>query len=121
VFALLALLLSTVGLAGLVALEVTSRRHEFAIRAALGAGANAIVGGVLAMALTRAAAGIVIGVGLMLGATRALRALLFGVTAGDWPTYAFVLAVVAIVTLVATYLPARHAASADPLALLRRE
>ena len=53
------------------------------------------------MALTRAAAGIVIGVGLMIGATRALRALLFGVTAGDWPTYAFVLAVVGIVTLIA--------------------
>ena len=104
VFALLALLLSTVGLAGLVALDVTSRRHEFAIRSALGAGAHAIVGGVLAMALTRAAAGIVIGVGLMLGATRALRALLFGVTAGDWPTYAFVLAVVGIVTLIALVL-----------------
>jgi ABC-type antimicrobial peptide transport system permease subunit len=121
VFALLALLLSTVGLAGLVALDVTSRRHEFAIRSALGAGANAIVRGVLAMALTRAAAGIVIGVGLMAGATRAIRALLFGVTASDWPTYAFVLAVVGIVTLIASYLPARHAASADPLALLRRQ
>ena len=121
VFALLALLLSTVGLAGLVALDVTSRRHEFAIRSALGAGARAIVGGVLAMALARAAAGIVVGVGLMIGATRALRALLFGVTAGDWPTYVFVLTVVGIVTLIATYLPARRAAVADPLALLRRQ
>ena len=63
VFAVLALLLSTVGLAGLVALDVTSRRHEFAIRSALGAGARAIVGGVLAAALIRAAAGIAIGVG----------------------------------------------------------
>ena len=119
VFALLALLLSTVGIAGLVALDVASRRHELAIRSALGAGTRTIVGGVLASALTRATAGIVIGGGLMLGATRALRALLFGVTAGDWPTYAFVLAVFGLVTLVATYLPARHAASTDPVALLR--
>jgi ABC-type lipoprotein release transport system permease subunit len=43
----------------------------------------------------------------------------FGATAGDWPTYAFVLAVVGLVTLVATYLPAPRAASADPVALLR--
>ena len=121
VFALLALLISTVGLAGLVALDVTSRRHEFAIRSALGAGARAIVGGVLATALTRAAAGIAIGVALTLGATRALRALLFGVTASDWPTYASVLAMVVVITLIASYLPARHAATTDPLALLRRE
>ena len=115
VFALLALLLSTVGLAGLVALDVTSRRHEFAIRSALGAGARAIVGGVLAVAFDprgrrhchRRRADV--------GATRALRALLFGVTASDWPTYAFVLAVVGVVTLVASYLPARHAASTDPM------
>ena len=121
VFALLALLLSTVGLGGLVALDVTSRRHEFAIRLALGGGARAIVSGVLATALARAAAGIAIGVGLMLGASRGLEALLFGVTASDWPTYVVVLALVGIVTLVATYLPARHAASADPVALLRSE
>ena len=121
VFALLALLLSTVGLGGLVALDVTSRRHEFAIRLALGAGARAIVRGVLATALARAAAGIAIGVGLMLGASRGLEALLFGVTASDWPTYVIVLAVVGVVTLVATYLPARHAASADPVALLWSE
>jgi ABC-type antimicrobial peptide transport system permease subunit len=76
---------------------------------------------VLVTALTRAAAGIAIGVGLMLGASRGLEALLFGVTASDWPTYAAVLALVGIVTLVATYLPARHAASADPIALLRSE
>jgi putative ABC transport system permease protein len=120
-FAGLALMLSTVGLAGLVALDVASRRHEFAIRSALGAGARTIVGGVLAIALTRAAAGIAIGVGLMLGASRALGALLFGVTASDGPTYLFVLAAVGAVTLVATYLPARQAASADPIALLRNQ
>jgi putative ABC transport system permease protein len=119
IFALLALLLSTVGLAGLVALDVASRRHEFAIRSALGAGARAIVGGVLATALARAAAGIAIGVALMLGATRALSVLLFGTTASDWPTYSIVLAVVGVVTLIASYLPARHAASTDPIALLR--
>ena len=70
--------------------------------------------------MIRGAAGIAIGVGLMLGATRGLRALLFGITASDWPTYAFVLVVVGIVTLIAAYLPARHAARTDPLSLLRQ-
>ena len=121
VFASLALLLSTVGLTGLVALDVTSRRHEFAIRSALGADARAIVGSVLGLALTRAAAGIVIGVGLMIAATRALRGLLFGVAAGDWRTYTSVLVVVGAATLLASYLPARRAASTDPLSLLRRQ
>jgi hypothetical protein len=120
-FAALAFVLSTVGLAGLVALDVANRRHEFAIRSALGAAGRAIVNGVVRVALARAAAGVALGLALSVAATRGLRALLFGVTTSDWPTYGAVVAVVGMVTLVATWLPARRAATATPLALLRRE
>jgi putative ABC transport system permease protein len=118
-FAALAFVLSTVGLAGLVALDVANRRHEFAIRSALGAAGRAIVNGVVRVALARVAVGVGIGLALSLAATRALGALLFGVTASDWLTYVAVVAAVAAVTLVASWLPARRAATSSPLALLR--
>ena len=120
-FAALAFVLSTVGLAGLVSLDVANRRHEFAIRSALGAAGRALVSGVVGVALGRAAAGVALGLTLSVAATRGLQALLFGVTSSDWRTYGAVVTVVGVVTLVATWLPARRAAGANPLALLRRE
>lgn len=65
--------------------------------------------------------GVTLGLALSLAATRGLRALLVGVTTSDWPTYGAVVAAVGLVTLVATWLPARRAATANPLTLLRRE
>lgn len=73
------------------------------------------------VALVRAATGVALGLALSLAATRGLRALLVGVTTSDWPTYGVVAAAVGLVTLMATWLPARRAATANPLALLRRE
>jgi predicted permease len=119
VFAGLAFGLSTVGLASLVALDVVNRHRELAIRSALGAGRGAIVGGVLQVAHRRVAAGAVAGLALSALGTRALRGLLVGVEAIDWPIFASVVLLVAAVTLVASYLPARRAASVDLLALLR--
>jgi predicted permease len=119
VFAVLAFVLSTVGLAGLVALDITSRRRELAIRSALGASHAAIVSGVLRAAHVRTVAGVAAGLVLAALGTRALGGLLVGVPAVDWPTYAGVIGAVTIVTLVASYLPASRVASLDPLAVLR--
>ncbi|HET9706281.1 MAG TPA: ABC transporter permease [Vicinamibacterales bacterium] len=121
VFAGLALLLSTVGLFSLVSLDVASRRRELAVRSALGATATTIVRGVFTVAARRVLVGVIAGLAVALAASRAIRGLLFEVEAIDAPTYAAVIGLVAAVTAVAAYVPARRAASASPLALLRRE
>lgn len=73
------------------------------------------------VALARVVAGVALGLALSLAATRALAALLVGVTSTDWPTYGAVVSAVLVVTLLASWMPARHAVASSPLALLRRE
>jgi predicted permease len=120
-FAGLAFVLSMLGLFSLVSLDVANRRREFAIRVAVGATAGHIVGGVFRAAGLRAGLGIAGGLAAAAVATRSLQGLLFGVPLVDALTYGAVVALVAIVVAAASYLPARRAASTDPLALLRRE
>ena len=118
-FAALAFTLSMLGLFSLVTLDVANRRQEFAIRMAVGASPRRIVGGVFRSAGMKAGIGIAMGVAVAAVATRSLQGLLFGVTLEDGVTYGTVVAMVAVVVLVAAYLPARRAGSADPLSLLR--
>jgi putative ABC transport system permease protein len=120
-FAGLAFALATLGLFSLVSLDVANRRREFAIRIAVGATGRHIAGGVFRSAGLRAGLGIAGGLAVAAVATRSLQSLLFGVPLVDTLTYGSVVALVAIVVAVASYLPARRAASTDPLALLRRE
>lgn len=120
-FAGLAFALSMLGLFSLVSLDVANRRREFAIRMAIGATGRHIVSGVFRSAGWRAGVGIAGGLAVAAVATRSLQSLLFGVPLVDALTYGSVVALVAIVVAVASYLPARRAASANPLALLRRE
>lgn len=120
-FAVLAFTLSMLGLFSLVSLDVANRRQEFAIRMAIGATDVHIIGGVFKSAGTRAGIGIVLGVAAALISTRSLQSLLVGVELTDWRTYAAVIALVVLVVSIASYWPARRAASAAPLALLRRE
>jgi putative ABC transport system permease protein len=120
-FAALAFALSTLGLFSLVSLDVVNRRREFAIRMAIGATPRHIVGGVFRSASLRAAIGIGLGVLVAAVATRGLQSLLFGVALNDVATYASVVGLVVAVVAVASYLPARLAASAAPLSLLRRD
>lgn len=120
-FASLAVLLATVGLISLVALDVANRRQELAIRLAVGAGAAALVLGVMRGAMRRVVVGVGIGVALALAATRALGGLLVGVSAMDWLTFSLVAVSVTAVALLASYVPASRAAALDPLALLRRD
>ena len=122
-FAALAFTLSMLGLFSVVSLDVANRRREFAIRMALGATGGHIVGGVFRAAGLRAAVGVAAGLALATVATRSLESLLFGVRMNDAMTYSAVVALVAGVVAIASYLPARRAAAAaaNPVALLRRD
>jgi ABC-type antimicrobial peptide transport system permease subunit len=121
VFAALALVLATVGLFSLVSLDVAHRHREFAVRLALGARWGDIVRPVLLLAGERVLAGVGIGLLFSVAITRTIRSLLFGVGGLDATTYAGVVTLVAAVVAVAAYLPARRAASVDPMTLLRHD
>jgi predicted permease len=119
-FAGLAFALSMLGLFSVVSIDVAHRRREFAIRMALGATNGLIVGSVLRSAGLRATIGVAIGIALAAAATRSLQSLLFGVRVGDILTYGSVVALVAVVVSIASYLPVRRVGGIDPSALLRR-
>ena len=120
-FAGLAFALSMLGLFSLVSLDVANRRQEFAIRMAMGATHGHIVVGVFRSAGVRAAVGIAIGLTVAAVATRSLESQLFGVGLTDRLTYGAVIALVLAVVAIASYLPARRATDASPMALLRRQ
>ena len=109
------------GLFSLVSLDVAHRRREFAIRMAVGATGGQIVARVYRSAGWRALAGVTSGTIVALAASRGISALLFEIHPIDARTYLSVVAVVMAVTAIAAYVPARRAAYADPLSLLRRE
>ena len=120
-FAGVAFALSMLGLFSLVTLDVANRRREFAIRIAVGATRRDIVGGVLRSVALRAGLGVAGGLAVAAVAGSSLRSLLFGVPLVDALTYGAVVALVAVVVAAASYVPARRAAAANPLALLHRE
>ena len=118
-FAALALTLAAIGTYATVSLLVTERAHEIGIRIALGAARGLILRWILAEGLTLAAAGITIGVAGALVLTRVLETLLYGVGALDPETFVLVPALLSVVALVASWRPARRAASIDPVRALR--
>ena len=114
-FALIALLLAAVGLAGIMAQVVIERTHEIGVRMALGATAPGVVGMILAGGMAIVGAGAAIGLVVSLAATRLLASELFGVNAHDAPT----MAIVVFVLAAAAWIPARRAARVDPAVALR--
>jgi len=120
-FAAAALLLAAIGIYGLLAYAVGQRRRELGIRLALGASRGDVMSQVVGDGIRLAAAGIVVGVLIALAVTRLLTALLYGVGASDPMTFVGVVALLALVSLVASYLPARRAARVDPMVALRYE
>jgi putative ABC transport system permease protein len=120
-FGAAALLLSALGLYGLIATAVAQRTHEFGIRIALGAAPRAVLALVLRESLSLAAAGIAVGAAVALVATRALQASLYGISSTDPVTWALVTALLAAVAMVASLLPARRATRVDPMVALRSE
>jgi predicted permease len=120
-FAAVALLLSGIGIYGVISYSVVQRTHEIGIRAALGASSGDVVGLILKLGMLMAGAGLVLGFLGTLALTQLLGTLLFGVGARDPMTIASVGGVLAIVALLASYLPARRAAKVDPMICLRYE
>ena len=119
VFAIAALLLTAVGLYGVISGRVAERTREIGIRTALGATRGAIVRGVLARGLLLTVAGIVIGVAGAAATSRLLETLLYGISRADLVTYAFVIILLSGVALLACWAPARRAAAVDPAVTLR--
>ncbi|MCA1648992.1 MAG: FtsX-like permease family protein, partial [Acidobacteria bacterium] len=120
-FGIVAFGLTTVGLFSLVSLDVAHRKHEFAVRLALGAQRSHILRSVFLVGVRRLVPGVALGVMVAIAASRAIRSILFEVEPQDVTTYVAVTALVCGVVSVASYIPARHAARVDPLELLRRE
>jgi predicted permease len=120
-FAALALILSTVGLYGVIAYSVSRRTREIGVRMALGAHRSSVHRMVLRDASQLAIFGITGGLVCSLAAARLLRGLLYGVRPWDLTTLMAVVAVMGIAALVASYVPARRAASLNPVDALRTE
>jgi predicted permease len=120
-FAALALLLSVVGLYGVIAYSVGQRTREIGIRLALGAQRKSVFRLILAEAIRLTALGMMAGFAGSLAAARLMHELLFGVRAWDPLTLAVVAAVLAVSTLLASYFPAHRATKVDPVVALRYE
>ncbi|MGA2536799.1 MAG: ABC transporter permease [Terracidiphilus sp.] len=120
-FGFLALLLTCVGLYGLLAYTVNRRTGEIGIRMALGAQRSRIARMVLRETLLLVACGLVIGVPASVFASHLIASQLFGLKSGDPITFLAACGAMAAVTMLASYLPARRAASVDPMQALRSE
>ena len=120
-FAVLALMLASVGIYGVMAYAVSQRTHEIGIRMALGSRRRDVLRLVVAQAMRPTLAGIVIGLGAALAATRLMQSLLFDVSPTDPATFFSVPAILVAVSLAACLLPARRATRVDPMSALRYE
>ena len=116
-----ALLLAAIGIYGVTAFAVTSRTREIGVRIALGADRGRVMRMVLWQGARLVLIGSVVGLVLALGASQLVTSLLFGVSPLDPVTYAITLAALATITLAASFVPARRAASVDPLISLKSE
>jgi putative ABC transport system permease protein len=120
-FALLALVLSAVGIAGVVGYSVVQRTPEIGVRVALGAGTGDVLRLMLGHSLSWTLGGVAAGLALSFGLLQLLRTLLFGVTPTDPVVLAGVSMLLVAVAMAASYVPARRAMQVDPVTALRRE
>jgi putative ABC transport system permease protein len=121
VFAGAALLLAALGVYGIVAYSVSQRSREFGIRVALGARQGQIIAMVVGQNLRLVVLGLGLGLLTAIPATRLLRGLLFQVGPNDPMTFAGIGVILAVVAMVASYLPARRGTLVDPVVTLKAE
>jgi putative ABC transport system permease protein len=121
VFAAVAIVMAAVGLYGVIAYSVAQRRQEIGIRVALGARFADVTRLVLRQGATLTATGVVLGLAAAAAGGRLVAGLLFGVSARDPLVFGAVATLLAVVSLVASYAPARRAAAVDPMEVLRGE
>jgi putative ABC transport system permease protein len=120
-FAAIALLLASVGLYALITYFVSQRRHEIGVRMALGASARDVIRLTVGQAFRLTIAGAAIGLVLSIGLSRLMQAGMLGVATADVRVFAGFAAILIATALLAGYLPARRAASIDPMTALRVE
>jgi putative ABC transport system permease protein len=120
-FGLLALVLTAIGLYGVLSFSVTARTREIGIRLSQGAQSRDLLKLVVGQGMALTFVGLVIGVGASLALTRLIERLLFGVSETDPLTFVLVPLLLASVALLACWVPARRAARLDPLVALRHQ
>ena len=120
-FALLALLLASLGIYGVLSFAVTQRTNEIGVRMALGATSGEVLVAFVRQGLALTVTGLAIGVGLAVAASRAMTALLYGFQPGYVPTVTVVALVLLAVAALACLVPARRASRVDPVIALRSE
>ena len=120
-FAGIALVLSVIGIYGVMAYATSQRRHEIGIRMALGAGSREVLALVVGQGMRLVAGGLVLGLAGAWVLSRVLTSQLYGVSARDPLTYLSVVLLLGGIALVASYVPARRAVRVDPMRSLRSE
>jgi len=120
-FGLVAAMLSTIGLYGMLSYTVTQRRNEIGIRMALGANRKDVVWMILREAGLVVSMGLVIGTGATLLTMRTADSLLYGLTSRDPTTLVVAISSLTVIAFLAGYIPARRAATLEPTNVLREE
>ncbi|MFI5230124.1 MAG: FtsX-like permease family protein, partial [Gemmatimonadales bacterium] len=120
-FGALALLLASIGVYGLLSFSVGQRQQEIGVRMALGAQPRSVMTLVLRNGMRLVVAGILVGAVVSLASARVLGALLFELSPTDPPTFALVAALLAVIGVMACWIPARRAARVDPAISLKTE
>jgi len=120
-FAVLALLLSAIGLYGVMSNQVIKRRQEFGVRVAIGAAPGSVTALILTQAAWIIGIGVAVGLAGALASGRLIAALLYDVTPSDPESIALAIAFLAGITLLAGLIPARRASRVDPMVALREE